>query len=222
MIPANRVIETTETDSDFTIKVKSPTLRYLNEFFALKCSEGLLVTRVFGMSNPAKEVTEAFGMFRAIAAIWEDGLTNFRRDDVKLIVAGDGRTPRLGATVALRSNWTVVSVDPEFHDSWAGPKPGSYMQVEPQGIRRLTCIRDRAELCEWDYSDQEVVLALPHSHAHAPEVLRKIKAKRLHVVSNPCCVKTIVPGRPIPDTHYIDWGIHSAKRDIEIWRDVVV
>lgn len=224
MIPANRVIETVETDSDFTVKLKSPTLRYLNEFFALNCSQGMLQTRCFGASNPAKEITEAFGMFRAIGAIWEDGFRNFKRDDVRLIVAGDGTTPRLGATVALRSNWTVISVDPDFHENWAGPKISNVMTFkdEPFGIKRLQCIRDKAEYCMFDYPGEEVVVAFPHSHAPMPAVLKMVKAKRLHVVANPCCVASCVPGRPIPDHSYLDWGIHSAKREIQIWRDVVL
>lgn len=223
MIPDNRVIETVETDNDFTVKLKSPSLRYLNEFFALKCSQGLLTTRVFGASNPAKEVTEAFAMFRGIAAIWEDGLANYKRDDVRLIVIGDGRTPRLGATVALRSNWTVISVDPDLHETWAGPHnlPGDF-KYDPQGIKRLCCVRDKGENCLFDYPDEEVVVAFPHSHAPMEAVLRRVIAKRMHVVANPCCVSSHVPGRLFPDHSYLDWGIHSAKREIQIWRDVTI
>lgn len=219
----NRLIEVVETDSDVTVKLKSPSLRYLNEFFALSCSKGLLVTEAFGRSNPAKEITEAFAMFRALACCWDEGMKAFKRSDVHLVVVGDGVTPRLGATAALRSNWRVLSMDPVMHEKWVGPHQIKYVP-DSNGIRRLTCWRGKGE--DWDYkpiSNCEIILALPHSHAKADVVLEKMKAdgcRKVHVVANPCCVKTVVPGRPEPDHSYLDWGVHSEKRKIEIWRDV--
>lgn len=215
----NRLIEISETDNDVMVRIKSPSLRYLNEFFTLSCSKGLLVTEAFGRSNPAKEITEAFAMFRGLACCWDEGLKAFKRDDVVAIVAGDGVTPRLGATIALRSNWTVMSIDPTMHQAWVGPHG---VRNDPHGIRRLTCVKERAEQCDLNFGDAEVVLALPHSHARAEQVIPRIRARRLHVVANPCCVATLVPGRPEPDKTYLDWGVHSEKRKIEIWRDVSV
>ncbi len=197
----------------------SPNLRYLNEFFDLSCAKGLLVTEAFGRSNPAKEITEAFGMFRALAKCWDDGLKCFGRKDVRLIVVGDGVTPRLGATAALRSNWEVLSMDPVMHDKWVGPHK---IKDVPNGINRLTCWRGKGE--DWNYEpfqSSEIVLAFPHSHAKIQDVVDRVKCRRLHVVSNPCCVPSLINGRPIPDEEYDDWGIHSEKRKIQIWRDVL-
>lgn len=197
---------------------QQPNLRYLNEFFALSCSAGLLQTEAFGRSNPAKEITEAFAMFRAIGNVLPEGFKSFGRKDVFLIVAGDGVTPRLGATVALRSNWSVISIDPTMHVKWVGTDG---YKIDPNGIKRLTCIKDKAERVHYPfYNNIDVILALPHSHADAGPVLERLKARRVHVVANPCCVPTAIPGRPTPDEEYVDWGIHSEKRSIQIWRDV--
>ena len=87
-----------------------------------------------------------------------------------------------------------------------------------KAIHRLECHDKRIEELGKRHFEKLVIVA-PHSHAHLPNVLERFTAKRRHVVAMPCCVTQSIPGRPVPDIKYDDWGVWSPERAVMIWLD---
>ena len=77
-------------------KVSRPSGKYLNSLVNLRCGPDMLLLRLF---PNAKEVTESFGAYEAVAK----HLRDFPRKDpnIRLVVVGDGHTPRTAATFAF-------------------------------------------------------------------------------------------------------------------------
>ena len=108
-------------------KVSRPSGKYLNSLVNLRCGPDMLLLRLF---PNAKEVTESFGAYEAVAK----HLRDFPRKDpnIRLVVVGDGHTPRTAATFAFRSAWECYSVDPVLNNKkW--------------DVERLMCFRSRIQ-----------------------------------------------------------------------------
>lgn len=93
------------------VSVKAPALTYINEFMRLKCAGDLLAAKIFGS---AKEVSEAMGVYAAIRR----NLRSLRFDDptVTALVREEGSVPRIGALLAYRTSWNVVSIGQNLKD----------------------------------------------------------------------------------------------------------
>jgi hypothetical protein len=187
-------------DGIMRVSVRFPTARYADDFWALSCAPDLLTN---GLFPNFKEMTESFAAYHAVRRHIpfdpQDG-------DVTVAVIGDGNTPRTAATFAFRSAWQCISIDPRLKQtSWP--------------IRRLECIAKRIENVG-KRAFKKLVVVAPHSHAPLDAALEVFSAKGRHVVALPCCVDQIIPGRPIPDLKYDDWGIWSPARAVMVWRDV--
>ena len=201
-----------EENSEFlSVKIRRPSLRYLNEFTQLKCSPDLLSHKLF---PNAKEITESFGAYNALRMIQTDNPLN--DNTINCIVVGDGHKPRTGALIAFRTAWTVTSIDPLIYN-----KTMQYGEINSvEGIDRLTVMKLRIE----DVPNQlmefsgKVIIVCVHSHASLIACKRKIQGKQKYLISMPCCYPDDL-GIP-PTITYIDWGIHSEKRTINIYKDI--
>jgi len=178
--------------------------RYLNDFMSTACAADLLAWRVF---PNAKEVTESFAAYWGVVRYMEA----YHRNDpaVKLVVVGDGVTPRTAATFAVRSKWDCYSVDPLTRGT-------------PEGCRRVTAIKAKAEdMPEFiDCLGGPVVVVAVHSHAklvHAVGV--PTNYSRMGVLAMECCVPQRIPWAKC-DMEYRDTGVWSPKNSIQIWRDL--
>ncbi len=144
--------------------------RHLDKFFRLKCGDRL--TRFYPNS---KEVTESFAVYDAAKRMLGDEALHDA--GILAVCPGDGVSPRTGALTALRSAWTVKSVDPIMRLRWARGK---------HDVKRLTCVRAKAD--EMEYVADRIVVLATHSHARLSSVVAQCKCKRLDVISLPCCV----------------------------------
>lgn len=194
MVNPNHIINLRETAQQFSLNIKKPSNRYLDELFRLKSAPELMP-----LFPNAKEWTESSAAFHAAR-----GLAHLGDPDVVVICVGDGATPRTAAMFALRSRWTCVSVDPRL-------RPKEY------GFRRLELFRGRVEEMNF-FSAGTMIIAGVHSHARLENCLEHIHGETRHVIAIPCCVPQET-GRD-PDEEYTDWGIHSPKRLVRIWRNI--
>jgi hypothetical protein len=178
--------------------------RYIEEFFKLRCASDLLALQVF---PNAKEITESMGCFSAVRENLLDDTIRFDNPNITVYVVGDSTKPRTGALFALRTAWTVISIDP--------------MLVQKEyNVKRLFLVNKKIE----DYEDgldnvNPIIIVLPHSHARLPIVMGKLKTTSVrHIVSLPCCVP-----HEIGDKKYIGYrnpGIWSEKNTIKVWKNI--
>jgi hypothetical protein len=173
---------------------------YLSQLVKLRCASRLLS---FGIFPNAKEVSESFGAFAALRHLPYAP----NRRDVLAVCVGDGVSPRTGATIALRSGWRVISVDPLMRAKWAAPR-----------IERLTCSRAKIEDLRISHPGPVVIVAV-HSHARLEDARRVIDAPEVAAVAIPCCVPQSL-GSP-PDVTYQDAEIISPAREVRVWRRAV-
>lgn len=182
---------------------------YLKRFINTRSAENLmpLFTKC---GNPAKEITESWGMLEAVkkycAELWR----------WKCIIVGDGRTPRTGAMIAFYTGADTVSVDPELNlEAWAQYR---YIQsLQGIQIKRLLLMADKIEdISSINCDGKPVVVLWPHSHAPMNKCNTVNYAKRIDIAL-PCCVKIPKEMYKQPHIYYQDLQILSPKRDIHIW-----
>lgn len=178
--------------------------KYLEEFPFLKCSPELIMWKLY---PNAKEITEAMGLFSAIIQNLGRGMEACGWD-ARAVIFGDGRTPRLGALLAMRTRWQVVSVDPLL-------QPERWTQ-----IRRLTILPDKGENIHMlDMDNRDTFIFFPHSHAPMNECLARIQNfSSRTIISMPCCVPIAKNWVSKPHTMYRDMNVISEKNEIHIWR----
>lgn len=152
------------------VKVPTPTARYLDELFSLKCAGD--IAHFF---PNAKEVTESFTVFNAVRKVL--GSKTFGDPSILCVCPGDGSKPRTAAVFAFRTAWQVVSVDPIMQVRYARDR---------HNVQRLKAHRCRIEGTRVEA--HHVVVAACHSHARLSSVLDRIGAERIDVFSLPCCV----------------------------------
>lgn len=199
-----RILQAQENHRDGTMELtlRFPTRRYAEDFWRLNCATDLME---LGVYPNFKEMTESFAAYRAARLH-----IPFEPQDpeVNVVVVGDGATPRTAVTFAFRSAWNCFSIDPNLHslDRW-------------KSVKRLVCIPSCVE-DSIAAAFGKLIIVAPHSHASLPEALSRFDANERHVIALPCCKEQVVPGRPVPDIKYDDWGIWSPARSVMIWRDV--
>jgi hypothetical protein len=174
--------------------------RYLDMLVTSKCGADLLSRKLY---PNAKEVTEAYSCFDATSKLklpWGDSSR-------LAVVVGDGSTPRLGAMVAMRTAWTVASIDPKLKQrDWR--------------VKRLACYSVPIELVRCHLVGTDVCIFMPHSHAPVVEVLKNITTTgQRTLITQDCCVRQLVDG-VAPDFEYRDPSCWSPENVIRIWRNV--
>lgn len=190
-----------------TNAIAKPMRSHINRFFGLKCAPDLIA---WGLYPNAKEITESCAAFEA--ARNKLGLDTQDRRTMVLCV-GDGSTPRTGAMFAVRSAWSVVSVDPQMRN------PGQWASKITRLCPFACRVEDLGQLYYEGRFSRAVVVAV-HSHASLEASVRAVQLfPHVDVIAIPCCVDQSldVP----PDIEYEDPGIWSPKRTVKIWRDVL-
>jgi hypothetical protein len=200
------------------VTVPIPTLKYLNNFIRLNKSAGdMLATGVF---PNAKEITESFAAHNAVMRKLGCSVEMLKRLNPIIVVIGDGSTPRTGATFAFKSPFHVISIDPNLN--WID---------YDRKVDRLTCYREtlrdfcsspRTGYIPLFANKDPVILVNVHGHVPSAELKQfyKLVGDRLFaVVEIPCCYPQYsIDAFGEPTIEYIDWGIHSEKRIVRIWK----
>lgn len=195
-----------ESRGRLELTVPMPTTRYMDQLLAMRCREELVLNAVF---PDAKEMTESFAA--ADAAIHRTGVDP-RSDAVTAIVVGDGSTPRTAATLALRTRWKTISVDPALRvdrvEQW--PCPIGRLEVQARTVQSL----------EVSLSGACVVVAV-HAHVkleRAIQAVRRCQGDPVAAVAIGCCgFQHRAPGMSL-SADYLDWGIWSPERRVMVWQ----
>lgn len=184
--------------------------KYLEHFVRSKCAPDLLVWKMF---PNCKEITESWGCFEATKHTRKFSSDFWNNPNRLVIVVGDGKRPRTGATFAMRTAWTVISVDPAIDRPY------------PQ-IKRLHTISSKVEewtpepiWCEQTRSSNTPVLVVaPHSHASLRQSLQKAQSfsDEVEVISLPCCVQDDLSNGQL--FFYTDHHITSAKNRVNVYK----
>jgi hypothetical protein len=159
-----------------------------------------------------KEITESFGMFEAAKKVCDN------IDECKIVVIGDGCTPRTGIVFAYFSKADVISIDPNFNmDHWEQHyEKQKRMEFEP---KRIKLIKDKIENIKIDCEFKKTILLWPHSHADMRNI--RLKNKKIVIdIAMPCCVPIPSDYMKIPHLTYDDYDILSPKRTIHIWENI--
>ena len=99
-------------------------LRLVDRFLSLECGHELLR---MGLFPNAQEISESMACLQA-AIEHLHAVVSLSDTDVVALVVGDGRTPRTAALLAMRTRWTVLSVDPAL----AGLLPAAEAEAPAQ------------------------------------------------------------------------------------------
>lgn len=197
-----------ERRGQLELSVPMPTTRYMDQLLALRCREELVLNEVF---PDAKEMTESFAA--ADAAIHRAGL-HARSDAVTAVVVGDGSTPRTVATLALRTSWRTISVDPALR--------ADRVARWPLTIERLELHAGKVQTLEAELSGSCVVISV-HAHVkleRAIEAVRRCNGDPVAAVAIGCCgFEHRAPGMTL-SADYLDWGIWSPERRVMVWQSV--
>lgn len=191
-----------EVRGEQVVRLKRPSLRYLDAFVTATCGPDLLA---LGLFPNAKEITESWAAFAAVRR-YLGGDYPFDDPNLTVVCVGDGTTPRTAAMFAFRTAWRCYSVDPLLR---ADPRWGR--------IQRLTVLPIRIEAMRVVPPAAALLVAV-HSHADLTAARAAIQAERVAVIALPCCVPQIVGLGVPPDVVYEDWGIWSPERTVKIWR----
>jgi len=180
-----------------TVMVKKPSLRYVDAFIRLKCAPDLLLMNLFPNT---KEITESMAAYDAVRKYCPD--YTLGDPGVTVAVIGDGASPRTGAIFAYRSKWRVLSIDPQLHNKPIWSK-----------IARLSSYPEKVQ----DVALTADIAVLVHAHVILDSIAHLNPSI---IVAMPCCVNQDYFLRIKPDIIFTDWGVHSPKRTINIWKDL--
>ena len=205
MMENNMLIDYSENSYSISTTIKKLSSKYLNEFIRLKCAPDLLMFKLF---PNIKEITESMAVYNTVRKYLQNEFPLSSRD-VTCLVVGDGHMPRTGALFAFRTNWDVISVDPNMFKD----KPPLLR------INRLLSVKGKIENFDnllQHIKTQKVLVVCVHSHAKLSACVAQLKEKEITVISMPCCVPDDL--NIVPEISYDDWGIHSPKRTINIYK----
>lgn len=189
-----------------TLSIPIPSLRYVDRFIRSNSALDILQLGVF---PDAKEITESFAAVNAVERKLGLSKALMKRLNPYILVVGDGVTPRTGVLMAFHTPYEVISIDPAMRSN-------HYPSVQRLDVHRVS-------LGDFTYDfDRPVIIVAVHSHVPASELLdfhAKVGDKLMVVIENPCCTPGAFPAAfGPPDYEYTDWGIHSPKREMRIWK----
>ena len=184
--------------------------KYHKKFLSSYTAENIIA--LFSRYRGApKEITESWGMLEAAKRIVED------LGSCKIIVVGDGCSPRTGAIFAYFTKAEVVSIDPCFNMAhWQEHvRKQTAMGFPPQ---RLEVIKERVEDVTVFCEGRMAVAIWPHSHASMLNLKLRHYTDRIDIAM-PCCRPIPAAFMKRPHITYEDYNIASPKRTIHIFSD---
>lgn len=157
--------------------------------------------QLLGMGNPMKEMVEvshaASNVFEGVKTLVDpehkagymeislyDHILQNRR--ILCVVPGDGIRPTTGAFIAMSTNWTVISVDPEMGKGLDAYDDASIKRHYGVQADNLMCIRDKGEDVDYDQFEYDYVF-LVHVHSHANFKTMWDKFENVTGYTLPCC-----------------------------------
>lgn len=159
--------------------------------------------------NAHKEITESWAMLEAAKKVIND-LSQY-----KIIVVGDGASPRTGAIFAYYTKAEVISVDPQFNiDHWIEHCQKQKAMGFP--VERLKVYIEKIKDVAIDCEEKSCLVVWPHSRADMNNT-NIFNYKYRIDIAMPCCKP--IPGNwmKFPHIVYDNLNVISPKRTIHIW-----
>ena len=177
--------------------------------FLSSCSCENMVGLFSRYRGAAKEVTESMGMLEAARKL----ITKL--DEHKVIVVGDGCSPRTGILFAYLTRADVVSVDPNFNMLHWEEHVAKQTAIgfPPQRIRLLPA---KIEDVEIDCEGRPCLVLWPHSHADMRNA-RITNYTQRSDIAMPCCVQVPAEWMQQPHIMFVDRNVLSPKNHIHAW-----
>jgi len=160
--------------------------------------------------NASKEITESWAMLEAARKY-----SGFELK-CRVVVVGDGCSPRTGMIFAYYTKCKVISVDPRFNMMhWMDHlAKQTKMGFKPE---RISIRVARIEDLKIDALDNNLIVIWPHSHAKVGS--DKITGYNSRVdIAMPCCTPIPKKWMEIPHLVYDDYNVLSPKRTIHVWK----
>lgn len=207
------VVSFEESNSYFMVKVSKPSLKYIDFFLKLSCSEELVRSKFF---PNAKEISETQGIF--VAALHKLCLS-YKSEDILAIVVGDGFVPRTGYYISHLTKWSVISVDPNMK------RDSEKIADIISSKKNLTFYSCRIEDVQIKVPEgiKRVVFFFVHSHAslkNSIKVLNHSHKLRVDAISIPCCYNDDLG--IAPSLEYSDPFIVSVHRKVQVYKDIIL
>jgi len=186
--------------------LKQVPAKYLHRFLSLKSAADMLALELFPQSSILKEITESMSMWYAVEKImWWDTSIDRSKDNVNIIVVGDGTKPRTACIFNYMTKWDTWSIDPQM-------RTRDYSKVKRLSISNKTI----EESGVMNFEDQITIILMPHSHAPIKQCWEKIISTRKWLVKLECCTRDRLN---FPCYYYKDHNIISPANDIYIWNN---
>lgn len=178
--------------------------RFLNSF-----TNELLVGLFSRYHKASKEITESWALLEA-SKRFVPNLANY-----KVVVVGDGSSPRTGALLAYYTKAEVISVDPGLNwPHWQEHVAKQTAMGYPP--ERLLAVKDRIEDVKIDCEGKPCLVLWPHSHADMRRTKILNHTSRIDIAM-PCCVPIPPEWMKTPHVCYIDEHVLSPKNTIHIF-----
>ena len=185
-------------------------MRYLhNNFFLRQMMLHRYPLELLGKGNPQKELNEMSaacyhineGFKKLVNPKHTHGFMDisklqsyFQNKRTLCVIPGDGVRPSLGAYYALKTNWTVLSIDPIMGgiklDQKYIPEDGDVTEFINKKINfkspNLKCLRTTSEEIDYSVYDYDLVVLI-HLHSHADFVNMYGKFDNVLAFTMPCC-----------------------------------
>ena len=195
-----RVEAANETCQGITIRVASPSRRYMDEFIKLTCAPDLLALKLFPDS---KEITETMAAYNAVRKFF--GSKHFSNPNIVMMDVGSGKCPRTAAFFAFMTKWRCIAIDPQLRND----------RKRYDNIDRLSMFRGKVQDVPKIKADVVVVCAV-HAHVGLDKIVERIEARRIFMVAIPCC-QPLQLERAKPNREYQDHSCWSPHRTVKVY-----
>lgn len=156
--------------------IKSETRPILQRFVKHALAEKFIAMNLLPRENPLKEISEILTVWTAI----KSHIPYKPEEKILALDVGSGISPRLGAWVALNTNWQVFSIDPVLL------KPKA---VLPDNLTIIAKPVEEVDLSQqFDLSEYHAVIMMIHAHVSSSLASKAVTGcKKLSMVAIPCC-----------------------------------
>jgi len=193
---------------------KSYAIKYINQYFGLKCSAEMQELRLF---PNLKEIQESFSIINNVQnyCMKTDTNIDFKNPNINVYVIGDGVTPRTAAVFNFLTKWKTFSIDPLMR-----------IENDYSTIQNLNVFKGKAEDVFVDNPDiveqkDYIFIILPHSHIeNTNSIYRYFKNQKTWIINLPCCKPNQDNTLPIESWIGIkDRYINSDKNILKIYNN---
>jgi len=177
-------------------------VKYVNRFIGWNSAAEMLEMKLF---PNIKEIAESVSMLYCVEQKlmgWDTDIEK-KREDINVVVIGDGVSPRTACVFAFHTNWNCYSIDP-------------LLRKEEYPVRKLKVYQKEIKEVKLNFGDQITIIIMPHSHAPIEECWNNVQSTRKWLIKLECCTKDRLD---FPGITYRDKYAITPENQIFIWNN---